>query len=128
MQPVIVGGGLPLFAHGEKRTKLELRSSKTFALGRHRRSLRDEALSPCSRIMISLQGDAPVDTISAYLAAQGVNVLGVRELADEGATIIEVGDAPAVVEHERSALRALWIVDVHVARGSRRAREECARR
>ncbi|MBA3538222.1 MAG: hypothetical protein H0T79_01215 [Deltaproteobacteria bacterium] len=62
--------------------------------------------------MMSLQGDAPIDTISAYLAAQGVNVLVFEKLADEGATITEVGDAPAVVEHERSALRALWIVDV----------------
>ena len=64
------------------------------------------------RIMISLQGDAPVDAISAYLAVHGVNVLGFEELADEGATLTEVGDAPAVVEYERSALRAVWIVDV----------------
>ncbi|MEO8905748.1 MAG: YciI family protein [Polyangiaceae bacterium] len=64
------------------------------------------------RIMISLQGDAPVDAISAYLAEQSVNVLGFEELADEGATITEVGDAPAVVEHVRSDLRAVWAVDV----------------
>lgn len=32
-QPAIVGAGLPLFAHGEKPTKLELRSSKTFRSG-----------------------------------------------------------------------------------------------
>jgi len=64
------------------------------------------------RIMMSLQGDVPVGAISAYLAAQHVNVLAFEELADEGATITEVGDAPAVVEHERSALRAIWIVDV----------------
>jgi hypothetical protein len=62
--------------------------------------------------MMSLQGDAPVGAISAHLAAQRVNVLGFEELADEGATITEMGDAPAVVEHERSALRAIWIVDV----------------
>ncbi len=61
---------------------------------------------------MSLQGDAPVDAISAYLATQRVNVLGFEQLADEGATITEVGDAPAVVEHARSALRAVWIIDV----------------
>jgi dihydrofolate reductase len=33
LQPVIVGGGLPLFEKHEKRTRLELRSSKTFATG-----------------------------------------------------------------------------------------------
>ena len=32
-QPVIVGGGLPLFGGKEARSKLELRSSKTFASG-----------------------------------------------------------------------------------------------
>jgi hypothetical protein len=64
------------------------------------------------RIMITLQGDATVDAISAYLASERVNVLGFEELGDEAATISEHGDAPAVVEHEGSALRALWIVDV----------------
>jgi len=64
------------------------------------------------QLVMILQGDAPVDVISAYLAAQGVNVLGFEELGDEGATITEVGDAPAVVRHERSALRAVWTVDV----------------
>jgi hypothetical protein len=64
------------------------------------------------RFMMSLQGDAPVDAISAHFAAQGVNVLVFEQLADEGATITEVRDAPAVVAPERSALRALWIVDV----------------
>lgn len=64
------------------------------------------------RIMMTLQGDAPIDTISAYLAREGVNVLQCEQLADEGATIREVGDEPAVVEPTRSALRALWIVDV----------------
>jgi hypothetical protein len=62
--------------------------------------------------MMTLHGDAPVDAISAYLAAHGVNVLGTEELADEGATIVEIGDAPAVVANERSALRAVWILDV----------------
>ncbi len=33
LQPVILGGGLPLFEKREDRTKLELRSSKTFASG-----------------------------------------------------------------------------------------------
>jgi dihydrofolate reductase len=33
LQPVIVGGGLSLFGPREKRAKLELRSSKTFATG-----------------------------------------------------------------------------------------------
>jgi dihydrofolate reductase len=33
LQPVILGGGLPLFAKGDKRTPLELRASKTFATG-----------------------------------------------------------------------------------------------
>jgi hypothetical protein len=64
------------------------------------------------RIMMSLQGDAPVDAISAYLANERVNVLGFEQLADEVATISEHGDAPAVIEREGSTLRALWIVDV----------------
>jgi dihydrofolate reductase len=33
LQPVIVGGGLPLFGNREKRARLELRSSKTFGTG-----------------------------------------------------------------------------------------------
>ena len=33
LQPVIVGGGLPLFGKKEERTRLELRSSKTFRSG-----------------------------------------------------------------------------------------------
>ncbi|MEY4512336.1 MAG: hypothetical protein RLZZ450_4458 [Pseudomonadota bacterium] len=33
IQPAIVGSGLPLFAHVEKRAKLELRSSKSFGSG-----------------------------------------------------------------------------------------------
>jgi dihydrofolate reductase len=33
LQPVILGGGLPLFPDGDKRTQLELRSSKTFRTG-----------------------------------------------------------------------------------------------
>jgi dihydrofolate reductase len=33
LQPVILGGGLPLFGKPEQRTRLELRSSKAFATG-----------------------------------------------------------------------------------------------
>jgi len=33
LHPVILGGGLPLFAKREERTRLELRSSKTFGTG-----------------------------------------------------------------------------------------------
>ena len=33
VQPVIVGGGLPLFGKREKRARLEVRSSKTFGTG-----------------------------------------------------------------------------------------------
>jgi dihydrofolate reductase len=33
LQPVILGGGLPLFAKREERTRLALRSSKTFGSG-----------------------------------------------------------------------------------------------
>jgi dihydrofolate reductase len=33
IQPVVVGTGLPLFAHVERRTQLELRSAKTFSSG-----------------------------------------------------------------------------------------------
>ena len=75
------------------------------------------------QIMITLQGDAPSDPISAHLAAHHANILGFEELGDEGATITEIGDAPAVVAPERSALRALWIADV----ASRAAAVELAR-
>lgn len=64
------------------------------------------------RIMLSLAGDAPVAPISEFLASQRVTVLVFEQLADEAATITEDGDAPAVVTRDRSALRALWIVDV----------------
>lgn len=60
--------------------------------------------------MLALQGDASVAAISDHL--RGAKVLDFEELADEGATITEVGDAPAVVERGCSALRAVWIVDV----------------
>jgi hypothetical protein len=53
-----------------------------------------------------------VGAISAHLASERVNVLGSEQLLDEGATITEHGDAPAVVERDLSSLRAVWIVDV----------------
>jgi hypothetical protein len=56
--------------------------------------------------------EAEIDAISAYLRQQSVNVLGAEQLGDEGATISEHGEAPAVVEREISALRAIWIVDL----------------
>jgi hypothetical protein len=53
-----------------------------------------------------------IDAISAYLAQQRVNVLGSEQLLDEGATISEHGDSPAVVARDVSALRAIWIIDM----------------
>ena len=66
------------------------------------------------RLMMTLIAEMAqnVDAISAYLANERVNVLGSEQLLDEGATITEHGDAPAVVERDVSPLRALWIVDV----------------
>jgi len=66
------------------------------------------------RLMMTLSADMAhnADAISAYLATERVNLLGFEQLLDEGATITEHGDAPAVVERDISPLRALWIVDV----------------
>jgi hypothetical protein len=66
------------------------------------------------RLMITLIDETArnVDAVSAYLEGERVNVLGSERLLDEGATISEHGDAPAVVEREVSPLRAVWIVDV----------------
>ena len=64
------------------------------------------------RIMIVLLGNAPVAAISRYFAERGVNVLGGEELADQGATITEVGEAPAVVDDACSNVRAVWTIDV----------------
>jgi len=66
------------------------------------------------RLMMTLIADTAqnVDAISAYLANERVTVLGSEQLLDEGATITEHGDAPAVVARDVSALRAVWIVDV----------------
>lgn len=77
------------------------------------------------RLMMTLVADTAqnVDPISAYLASERVVVLGSEQLLEEGATITEEGDAPAVVERDVSPLRALWIVDVP----SRAAAVELAR-
>jgi hypothetical protein len=68
------------------------------------------------RFMMTLVGDsmrkADIDAISAYLRQQRVNVLGSEQLLDEGATITEDGESPAVVARDVSALRAIWIVDM----------------
>ena len=68
------------------------------------------------KLMMTLSADSPQETdvvaISAYLARERVNVLGSERLLDEGATISEDGEAPAVVARDVSALRALWIVDM----------------
>jgi hypothetical protein len=66
------------------------------------------------RLMMTLIADGAqdVDAISAYLADERVAVLGCEQLLDEGATITEQGDAPAVVDRDVSPLRALWIVDL----------------
>ncbi|HEY0710657.1 MAG TPA: YciI family protein [Polyangia bacterium] len=56
--------------------------------------------------------DTEIDSISAYLAQQQVNVLGSERLADEGATIAEYEGSAAVVTGEVSVLRAIWILDL----------------
>jgi hypothetical protein len=76
------------------------------------------------RIMMTLQGDAPIDEIDAYLAAQGATVLGSERLdPSEAATLSASGDEPAIVERAGSLLRAVWILDV----ASRDAAVELAR-
>jgi hypothetical protein len=62
-------------------------------------------------IASSLQ-QTDIDAISEYLAQQQVNVLGSEQLLDEGATISEHGESPAVVSRDVSALRAIWILDM----------------
>jgi hypothetical protein len=65
------------------------------------------------RIMLTLQGDAPIDEIDAYLAAQGATVIGSERLdPTEVATISATGDEPPIVERAGSVLRAVWILDV----------------
>ena len=56
--------------------------------------------------------EADVAAITEYLAQQRVNVLGSERLSDEGATLSEHGDSPAVVAADVSGLRAIWIVDM----------------
>lgn len=76
------------------------------------------------KIMMTLQGDAPIDEIDAYLAAQGAAVRASERLdPSEVATISATGNEPAVVERAGSLLRALWILDV----ASREAAVELAR-
>jgi hypothetical protein len=68
------------------------------------------------RLMMTLSAgslqETDIDAISEYLGQQRVNVLGSERLLDEGATISEHGESPAVVAREVSALRAIWIVDM----------------
>jgi hypothetical protein len=68
------------------------------------------------KLMMTLIADSlretDIDAISAHLARQRVNVLGSDQLLDEGATISEQGESPAVVARDLSALRAIWIVDM----------------
>lgn len=62
---------------------------------------------------MTLQGDAPIEEIDAYLAAQAATVLGSERLdPTEVATICASGDEPPIVERAGSRLRALWIIDV----------------
>jgi hypothetical protein len=68
------------------------------------------------RIMMTLQGDAPIDAldeIDAYLAAQRATVLRSERLdPTEVATISASGDEAPIVERAGSLLRAVWILDV----------------
>jgi len=65
------------------------------------------------KIFMTLQGDAPIDQIDAYLAAQGATVLGSERFDHaEVATISARGEESPIVERTGSLLRALWILDV----------------
>jgi hypothetical protein len=65
------------------------------------------------RIMMTLQGDAPLDEIVAYLAAHGATVFGFERVDPaEVATLSATGDEPPIVERTGSVLRAVWILDV----------------
>ena len=65
------------------------------------------------KFMMTLQGDAPIDEIDAYLAAQGAMVLGSERLdTTEVATLSARGDESPIVERTGSLLRALWHLDV----------------
>jgi hypothetical protein len=64
------------------------------------------------RIMMTLQGDAPIDEIDAYLAAHGATVIGSERLdPTEVATISATGDGAPIVERAGSSLRAVWIFE-----------------
>jgi hypothetical protein len=75
------------------------------------------------KLMMTLQGDAPIDEIDAYLAARGTTVLGAERVGDEVATLSATGEDAPIVEANGSLLRALWILDVE----SRAAAIELAR-
>ena len=76
------------------------------------------------KIMMTLQGDAAIDEIDAYLAAQGTRVVTFERLDPaEVATISATGNEPPIVERTGSSLRAVWILDV----ASRDAAVELAR-
>ena len=65
------------------------------------------------KVMLTLQGEAAIDEIDAYLAAQGATVLDSERLdPSEVATISATGDEPPIVERAGSLLRAVWILDV----------------
>jgi hypothetical protein len=76
------------------------------------------------QIMMTLQGDAPIDEIDAYLAAQGATVISSERLdPTEVATLSASGNDAPSVERSGSLLRALWTLDVE----SRAAAVELAR-
>jgi len=76
------------------------------------------------KLMMTLQGDAPIEEIDAYLAAQCATVLGAERFdTGEVATISATGDAAPIVERAGSLLRAVWLLDMP----SREAAVELAR-
>ncbi len=63
--------------------------------------------------VVDKPGDARVvDAISAFLAAEKIDVRGFEHLADEGAVMTRAADASETVVRGGSSLRALWIVDM----------------
>ena len=64
------------------------------------------------KLMMTLQGDAPIDEIDAHLAAHAKVLESERFDPTEVATISATGDDAPVVEHTGSLLRAVWILDV----------------
>ncbi|MDB4977071.1 MAG: hypothetical protein JWN48_5412 [Myxococcaceae bacterium] len=66
------------------------------------------------KLMMMLQGDAPIGPIDQYLERLGdaVRVIAAERLdPHEAATLSSQGRAPQVVTREGSALRALWILE-----------------